>query len=130
MWDQQLYKIGIDIIFNDMDRFFDLVPILGGMHFLQSFVSAIVTLTGSLGLRVRMGGAFYSIDAMLNDKNHSYNVRALRMVPIYYQYYQTHLTHILLKICSNLISSILAPYVFMIEVTFTFELTFDLLYTL
>ena len=32
-WDQQLYKICIDIIFNNMDRFVDLIPILGGLYF-------------------------------------------------------------------------------------------------
>ena len=78
--DQQLYKVAVDIIFSDMQRFKDFTPILGGMHFLESFISAIGELAGPLGLCSILGGAFSSVEAMLKGKKFPQNVRALRML--------------------------------------------------
>ena len=33
--DQQLHKVAVDIVFNDLERCKDFTPILGGMHFLE-----------------------------------------------------------------------------------------------
>ena len=74
--DQQLYKVMIDIYFSDPDRFHDLVPCLGGIHYLQSFISVVGTLACPLGLKGVLGGAFGSIDAELNGKKYPSNVRA------------------------------------------------------
>ena len=49
-------------------RFKDVVPILGGMHFLEYYISSISTLGGTLGLHVLMNGAFGSVDTMLNGE--------------------------------------------------------------
>ena len=78
--DMQLYQIDVSIIFNDPNRFKDVVPILGGMHFLECYISSIGTLGGPLGLHVLMSGAFGSVDSMLNGKKLPQNVRALRLV--------------------------------------------------
>ena len=79
-WDQQLYQIIGDIIFHNPERFKNIVPILGDMHFLEAFVAAVGTLAGPLGLASVLNGAFSSVEAMLNGKKFPQNVRPLRLL--------------------------------------------------
>ena len=50
-------------------RFKDVVPILGGMHFLEYYISSIGNLGGTFGLHVLMNDAFESVDSMLNGED-------------------------------------------------------------
>ena len=47
--DKQFYQIDVSIIFNDPNCFKDVVPILGGMGFLECYISSIGTLGGQSG---------------------------------------------------------------------------------
>ena len=76
----QLYKVAVDIIFNDPETFKPIVPILGGMHYLIAFVRAIGNLSGSLGLTALLSSTFSSVESMLEDKKYPQNVRALRIL--------------------------------------------------
>ena len=79
-FDQQLYKVAVDIIFNDPEKFKPIVPILGGMHYLGAFVRAIGNLAGSLGLTALLSSTFSSVESMLEGKKYPQNVRALRIL--------------------------------------------------
>ena len=79
-FDQQLYKIAVDIVFHEPERFKNIVPILGGMHYLASFVGAIGNLAGSLGLTALLSSTFSSVESTLEGKKFPQNVRALRIL--------------------------------------------------
>ena len=38
----QLHQIDVSMIFNDPNRFKDVFPIFGGMHFLECYISSIM----------------------------------------------------------------------------------------
>ena len=78
--DQQLYKIDLDIKWTYHEKFQNVIPRLGGMHFLMSFVRSIRCLMLNTGLDLIPKSAFGSVEKMLNEKNFPQNVRALRMV--------------------------------------------------
>ena len=42
--DQQIYKVIIDILFNEPSLLVNVVAVLGGMHFLMDFISSLVQL--------------------------------------------------------------------------------------
>lgn len=78
--DAAIYKIIVDISFYQHDLLSDMVPILGGLHFIMDFVGCIGTLTADCGLRDVLCSAFGSVDKMLSGKKYPQNVRALRLL--------------------------------------------------
>lgn len=78
--DQAIYKIVVDITFHQPELLTNVVPILGGMHFLMDFVSCIGTLLADGGLKEILSTTFGSIDKMLQGKKYPQNVRALRLL--------------------------------------------------
>ena len=80
--DQQLYRVTIDIIWNDPSRWANCYPRLGGMHWLMSFAGAIGKLMKNSGLDTWMSSAFAGVDKMLVGKKFPMNIRALRICAI------------------------------------------------
>ena len=78
--DQQLYKILVDIKWAFPEKFKNLIPRLGGMHFLMSFIGCYDTLMTNSGQSELLRAAFGSVDKMLLGKNFPQNFRALRLV--------------------------------------------------
>lgn len=78
--DQQLYRIAVQNCWQNESLFANIIPRLGGMHLLMSYVGCIGQLMENTGLTEMMSAAFGSIDAMLSGKKYPQNVRALRMV--------------------------------------------------
>ena len=78
--DQQLYKVLIDIKWELREKFKNLIPRLGGMHLLMSFIGCCSTLMTKSGLSYLLRSTFGSVDKMLLAKNFPQNLRALRMV--------------------------------------------------
>ena len=78
--DQQLYRVTMDIVWADPDRWKDFIPRLGGMHWVMSFVGCIGKLMSNSGLERVMGTAFAGANKMLLGKKFPMNVRALRFV--------------------------------------------------
>lgn len=78
--DQAIYKVVIDIIWNDQDHFSDFVPRLGGMHTLMSFIGCVGTLMAGSGLLEILESAFAGVGLMLKGKKYPQNMRALRLV--------------------------------------------------
>lgn len=78
--DQQLYRVTMDIVWTDPDRWKDFIPRLGGMHWVMSFVGCIGKLMSNSGLERIMGSAFGGANKMLLGKKFPMNVRALRFV--------------------------------------------------
>ena len=58
----------------------NLIPRLGRMHLLMSFVGCFGTLMTNSGLSDLLRSAFGSVDKMLSGKNVPQSLRALRMV--------------------------------------------------
>ena len=67
--DQQLYRITLDIIWNEPERWKNFYPRLGGMHMLMNFIGSIGKLRDGSGLDKLMAKAFGGVDAMLQGKN-------------------------------------------------------------
>ena len=80
--DQQLYRVTMDIIWNDPQRWANFYPRLGGMHWLMSFVGSVGKLMKNSGLDRLMKAAFAGVEKMLVGKKFPMNVRALRIVVI------------------------------------------------
>ena len=78
--DQQLYRVCLDIIWSNPQRWMNFVPRLGGMHWLMSFVGSVGKLMEGSGLDKLMGAAFAGVSKMLVGKKFPMNVRALRLV--------------------------------------------------
>ena len=78
--DQQLYKILVDIKWEQPHEFEMFIPRLGGMHFLMSYIGGVGTLMRNSGLEDLLKSAFGGVDKMLSGKNFPQNFRALRMV--------------------------------------------------
>ena len=77
--DQQLYRITIDVIWNDLSRWKNFYPRIGGMHWLMSFSGSIGKLMKNSGLDMWMGSAFAGVDKMLVGKKFPMNIRAFRI---------------------------------------------------
>ena len=80
--DQQLYRITLDIIWNEPEWWKNFYPHLGGMHMLINFIGSIGKLMAGNGLDKMMAKAFGGVDAMLQGKKYPMNLRALRFVAL------------------------------------------------
>ena len=78
--DQHLYKVLVHIKWEFPEKLKNLIPRLGEMHFLMSFIGCCGTLMTNLGLSDLLRSAFGSADKMLSGKNFPQNLSALRMV--------------------------------------------------
>ena len=78
--DQQLYKVTIDIVFNQPSYFKSVIPVLGGMHMLMNFIHAIAIIMAGSGMKDILAGTFGSIDKILSGKKYPQNFRAFRML--------------------------------------------------
>ena len=78
--DLQLYKVVLNVKWAYPERFSDVIPRLGGMHFLMSFIGCIGTLMENSGLEEVLSDVFGGVSKMLTGKKFPQNVRALRMV--------------------------------------------------
>ena len=78
--DQQLYRVALDIIWSDPERWRDFYPRIGGMHWLMSFVGCVGVLMANSGLTPWLKSAFAGAEKMLIGKKFPMNVRALRFV--------------------------------------------------
>ena len=80
--DQQLYRVTMDILWNNPQRWINFYPRLGGMHWLMSFVGSIGKLMKNSGLERLMKASFAGVEKMLIGKKFPMNVRALRIVVV------------------------------------------------
>lgn len=78
--DQQLYKIAVQIKCAYPSLFSNLIPRLGGMHMLKSFIGAVGTLMAGSGLAEILEVVFGGVEKMLNGKKFPMNMRALRLL--------------------------------------------------
>ena len=78
--DQQLYKVAVQLTWSHTPLFDEVLPRLGGMHFLMSFVGAVGTLMAGSGLDVVLNSSFAGVKRMLSGHKFPQNVRALRLV--------------------------------------------------
>ena len=78
--DQQLYRVTLDIIWTNPDRWKCFYPRLGGMHWLMSFVGCIGKLMENSGMEKVLSAAFAGVPKMLTGKKFPMNVRALRLL--------------------------------------------------
>ena len=78
--DQQLYTVVVDILFDHPMLLPDVIPILGGMHLLMSFIGSIGVLMEGTGLQDLLIPSFGSVDKMLSGKKFPQNMRALRLL--------------------------------------------------
>ena len=78
--DQQLYRIVLEVQWTHPDLFPNLIPRLGGMHMLMSFVGAIGSLMTETGLAQILESVFGGVEKMLTGKNFPMNVRAMRLL--------------------------------------------------
>ena len=78
--DQQLYRVFVNITWIYNDLFLKIIPRLGGMHTLMSFVGAVGMLMANTGLEPIMDVAFGGVAKMLTGKKYPQNVQALCMV--------------------------------------------------
>ena len=67
--DQQLYRVTMDIIWDDPVRWNNFYPRIGGMHWLMSFVGSVGNLTKNSGLDLLMKPAFAGVEKMLLGKS-------------------------------------------------------------
>ena len=78
--DLQLYKVALHVKWAYPEKFSDVIPRLGGMHFLMSFIGCIGTLMENTGLEEVLSDVFGGAAKMLTGKKFPQNVRALRML--------------------------------------------------
>lgn len=74
-----MYKVAVDVKWVYQDKFLNLIPRLGGMHFLMSFVGCVGVLMTNSGLDDILKFAFGGVHHMLQGKKFPQNVRALRL---------------------------------------------------
>ncbi len=79
--DQQLYRVALEVQWMHPNLFPNLIPRLGGMHMLMSFVGAIGTLMVETGLAQILESVFGGVQKMLTGKKFPMNVRAMRLLP-------------------------------------------------
>ena len=78
--DQQIYRVAVEVQWVYPDLFQTLVPRLGGMHMLMSFVGAVGSLMVETGLSEILGSVFGGVHKMLKGKKFPMNMRALRLL--------------------------------------------------
>ncbi|KAJ8018705.1 hypothetical protein HOLleu_43161 [Holothuria leucospilota] len=78
--DQQLYKVAVEVQWAYPDLFPRVIPRLGGMHMLMSYVGAVGTLMAESGLAEILASAFGGVGKMLTGKKFPMNMRAMRML--------------------------------------------------
>ncbi len=78
--DQQLYRVALEVQWMHPNLFPNLIPRLGGMHMLMSFVGAIGTLMVETGLAQILESVFGGVQKMLTGKKFPMNVRAMRLL--------------------------------------------------
>ena len=78
--DQQLYRVTMDIIWNDLPRWTYFYPRIGGMHWVMSFVGSLGKLMKNSGLDMLMKTAFAGVEKMLIVNKFPMNVWTLRLL--------------------------------------------------
>ena len=78
--DQQLFRVMVDIKWTDPERWKNLYPRLGGMHWLVSFIGSVGKLMKNSGLDMILKSSFAGVEQMLVGKKFPMNMRALRVV--------------------------------------------------
>ena len=78
--DQALYRIIVDITWVYPDMFSTLIPRLGGMHLLMSFIGCVGVLMANSGIEDILSTAFGGVAKMLTGKKFPQNYRALRLL--------------------------------------------------
>ena len=78
--DQQLFKVAVHIIWDNPEEFTDIIPRLGGMHFLTNIIGCIGGLVADSGCAEVLGAAFAGVQKMLSGKKYPQNFRALVML--------------------------------------------------
>ena len=78
--DQQLYCVIVHVKWAYPKLFEILIPRLGGMHMLMSFVGCVGTLMADTGLKEVMESAFGGMTKLLSGKNFPQNIWALRLL--------------------------------------------------
>ena len=63
--DQQLYRVALDIIWSDPERWRYVYPHIGGMQWLMSFVGCVGVLMANSGLTSWLKSAFAEAEKML-----------------------------------------------------------------
>ena len=71
--DQQLFRVMVDIIRSNPERWTKFHPRLGGMHWLMSFIGSVGKLVSGSGLDKLMGHAFTGVETMLTGKKFPMN---------------------------------------------------------
>ena len=90
--DQQLYRIAVQVIWENPAKFDNVYVRLGGMHLLMSFCGCVGSLMSDSGLEEILGSAFGGVSKMLSGKKYPHNVRALRLLteellrPVFQEY--------------------------------------------
>ena len=75
--DQQLFKVALHIKWDNPDKFSDLIPRLGGMHFLMNVIGCIGTLANNSGCAEVLSAVFAGVAKMLSGKKYPRNFHAL-----------------------------------------------------
>ena len=78
--DQKLYRVAVDILWDNPGVFGNMNLRLGGMHLLMSYVGSIGTPMQETGFEEVLSAAFGGVKKMLIGKTFPDNVRALRMM--------------------------------------------------
>ena len=78
--DLQLYKVALDVKWAYPEWFSKVIPRLGVMQSLMSFVGSIRTLMANSGLSEILNDVFGGVDKMLIGKKFPQNIRTLRML--------------------------------------------------
>ena len=89
---QQLYRIAVQVIWENPAKFDNVYVRLGGMHLLMSFCGCVGSLMSDSSLEEILGSAFGGVSKMLSGKKYTHNVRALRLLteellrPVFQEY--------------------------------------------
>ena len=78
--DMKIYKIMVDIIFNEPELLGQVAALIGRMHFNMDYICAIGTLCAGNGLSEILYAVFGSVEKMLTGKLWPENERALRQM--------------------------------------------------
>ena len=78
--DQQLYRVTMDIIWNDPSRWTYFYPRIGGIHWLMSFVGSVGKLMKNSGLDMLMETTFAGVEKMLIGKNSPWMLGLLELL--------------------------------------------------
>ena len=71
--------MALDVVWSDSLRWNHLIPRLGGMHWLMSFIGCVGVLMENSGLAPWLKSAFASVQKMLIGKKFPMNMLALRL---------------------------------------------------